>query len=352
MKQFYTLLAVFLLSAPTWAQSPEKMSYQAVIRNNSNELLVEKQVGMQISILQGSTAVYTETQTATTNVNGLLSIAIGEGTTSDDFTSIDWSTGPYFIKTETDPAGGTDYSITGTSQLLSVPYALHAKTAGSVTETQTLADVVVLGNTVKNQLKLVTDPTEAQDAATKAYVDALEAKLSNLIALEDALESLVVSNLKIGDKYKGGVVFYLDGNGGGLVCALSDFPSTREWGCYRTDLSNVPNVTSGPSGLGAEIGDGMSNTNNILNDCPTAPAALAARSYGPEWFLPSAKELNQMYVNKATLEAVAGFTAFQNYYWSSTEVIFNYAWSQNFSNGYQYTNFKSNTYYVRAVRAF
>ncbi len=357
MKQFYTLLAVLLLTAPTWAQSPEKMSYQAVIRNNSNELLVEKQVGMQISILQGSTAVYTETQTATTNVNGLVSIAIGEGTTSDDFTSIDWSTGPYFIKTETDPAGGTDYSITGTSQLLSVPYALHAKTAGSVTETQTLADVVVLDNKVNNQLKLVTDPTEAQDAATKAYVDALEAKLA---ALEDRIEAL---EPKIGDLVDGGVVFYiaptpmdLDGNGTldrGLVCALSDFPSTREWGCYGTDLSNVPNVTSGPSGLGAEIGDGMSNTNNILNDCPTAPAALAARSYGPEWFLPSAKELNQMYVNKATLEAVSGFSAFQtNYYWSSTEDGNLLAWEQSFGNGLQGSTFKSDLVIVRAVRAF
>jgi hypothetical protein len=132
MKRIYLLIAAVLLTATTWAQSPEKMSYQAVIRDGSNELVSEQQVGMQISILQGSasgSSVYTETQTATTNVNGLVSIAIGAGTTSDDFTSIDWSTGPYFIKTETDPSGAEDYSITGTSQLLSVPYALHAKTA-------------------------------------------------------------------------------------------------------------------------------------------------------------------------------------------------------------------------------
>ena len=111
-------------------------------------------------------------------------------------------------------------------------------------------------------------------------------------------------------------------------------------------------MTSGPSGLGAEIGDGMSNTNNILNDCPTAPAALAARSYGPEWFLPSAQELNQMYVNKATLEAVAGFTAFQIIYWSSTEYDNNNAWVQNFNFGSQFSLNKGSTYYVRAVRAF
>jgi hypothetical protein len=89
---------------------------------------------MQISILQGTangSAVYVETQTPTTNINGLVSVEIGAGTTSDDFTSIDWANGPYFIKTETDPTGGTTYSITGTSQLMSVPYALYAKESGS-----------------------------------------------------------------------------------------------------------------------------------------------------------------------------------------------------------------------------
>ena len=93
--------------------------------------------------------------------------------------------------------------------------------------------------------------------------------------------------------------------------AFSDVATSVEWGCYGTDLPNVPNVTSDPPiGLGAEIGDGFNNTNDILQDCPTAPAALAARSLGAQWFLPSAKELNQMYINKTTLEAVSGFTAF------------------------------------------
>tara|TARA_B100000780_G_scaffold241009_1_gene183346 strand:- start:881 stop:1561 length:681 start_codon:yes stop_codon:yes gene_type:complete len=127
----------------------------------------------------------------------------------------------------------------------------------------------------------------------------------------------------IGDVVNGGVVFWLDSTGQhGLVCAFSDVANTVEWGCYGIDLPNVPNVPyngGNPSGLGAEIGDGFNNTNNILNDCPTAPAALAARSLGLDWFLPSAKELNQMYVNEPVLEAVSGFTPFSDYYWSSTE---------------------------------
>ncbi len=135
MKKVFTFLAAVLLTTSVFAQSPEKMSYQAVIRNSSNDLVNNQAVGMKISILQGSasgTAVYVETQTPTTNANGLVSIEIGGGTVvSGNFAGIDWANGSYFIKTETDPTGGTSYTITGTSQLLSVPFALYAKASGS-----------------------------------------------------------------------------------------------------------------------------------------------------------------------------------------------------------------------------
>lgn len=137
MKRIITICAAILMSASVFAQSPNKMSYQAVIRNTSNALVTSSAVGMQISILQGSstgTPVYVETQTPTTNANGLASIEIGGGTVvSGNFSIIVWANGPYFVKTETDPTGGTSYSITGTSQLLSVPYALHAKNSDSWT---------------------------------------------------------------------------------------------------------------------------------------------------------------------------------------------------------------------------
>ncbi len=135
-----------LFTASMFAQSPEKMSYQAVIRDASNNLVTSTSVGMKISILQGSTsgsAVYIETQIPTTNANGLVSIEIGAGTLiNGDFTNIDWANGPYFIRTETDPTGGTSYSISGTSQLLSVTYALHAKTSESVSGTINETDPV------------------------------------------------------------------------------------------------------------------------------------------------------------------------------------------------------------------
>jgi hypothetical protein len=131
MRKLYTLLTAIIITSSAFAQAPEKMSYQAVIRDGSNALVASSSVGMQISILQGSasgTAVYVETQAPTSNTNGLVSIEIGNGTlVSGNFTTIDWANGPYFVKTETDPTGGSAYTITGTSQLLSVPYALYAK---------------------------------------------------------------------------------------------------------------------------------------------------------------------------------------------------------------------------------
>jgi len=132
MKKLITFIVAVILTASVLAQAPQKMSYQAVIRDVSGNLVTSHAVGIRISILQSSTPVYVETQTTTTNTNGLVSIEVGSGTfvSGVAFSAIDWSNGTYFIKTETDPAGGTNYTaIVGTSQILSVPYALHAKTA-------------------------------------------------------------------------------------------------------------------------------------------------------------------------------------------------------------------------------
>ncbi|OGS77099.1 MAG: hypothetical protein A3G95_03280 [Flavobacteria bacterium RIFCSPLOWO2_12_FULL_31_7] len=136
IKKLIVATSLFLGSL-AFAQAPEKMSYQAVVRNTTNNLVTNQAVGMQISILQGSatgTAVYVETQTPTSNTNGLVSLEIGSGVVvSGNMATINWANGPYFIKTETDPTGGTSYTITGISQLLSTPYALYAKTSGSST---------------------------------------------------------------------------------------------------------------------------------------------------------------------------------------------------------------------------
>jgi hypothetical protein len=156
MKKIFTTISAVMVTVCILAQAPQKMSYQGVIRNSSNVLVTSSPVGMRVSILQGSTTgtpVYVETQTPTTNANGLVTIEIGGGAqVTGTFAGIDWSTGIYFIKTETDPTGGTSYSITGTTQLLSVPYALYSKTSESstgavtITGNQTITGIKTFSN--------------------------------------------------------------------------------------------------------------------------------------------------------------------------------------------------------------
>jgi hypothetical protein len=119
------------------AQAPQKMSYQAVIRNSSNVLITNTAIGMRVTILQGSitgSIVYQEIYSPNpqTNANGLVTVEIGGGIpTIGTFGAINWVNGSYFIKTETDPSGGTAYNINSTQQLLSVPYSLYAEKSGS-----------------------------------------------------------------------------------------------------------------------------------------------------------------------------------------------------------------------------
>lgn len=134
-KLVLSFLAFITVSLTALAQSPEGFKYQAVVRNASNVILVNQAVGLRVIIQQGSiggTSVYSETFAVTTNANGLVNVEIGNGSVlSGTFASIDWANGPYFIETAVDAAGGTAYSVMGTSQLMSVPYALYAKTSGN-----------------------------------------------------------------------------------------------------------------------------------------------------------------------------------------------------------------------------
>lgn len=140
--------AVFFSFAFTFAQVPNKMSYQLVVRNASNNLITNQTVGMRFNILQGSatgTSVYVETQNPTTNINGLASVELGAGiVVSGNFLGIDWANGPYFLQTETDPSGGSNYTIVSTSQLLSVPYALFS--GNGIRGVSSSGDSLILGN--------------------------------------------------------------------------------------------------------------------------------------------------------------------------------------------------------------
>ena len=397
------------LTASVFAQTPEKMSYQAVVRDASDNLATSQNIGMQISILQGSssgTAVYVETQTPTTNANGLVSIEIGAGTiVSGDFTTIDWANGPYFIKTETDPTGGTSYTITGTSQLLSVPYALHAKTAESVSGTITETDPVftawdkttgisitesqisdldhfttadetdpIYGASVasgitgtdttnwNNKLDSETDPVFT--AWDKDYAD-----LSNIPAAADGSETKVTAGTNVtvtgagttaspyvinstaggsgthylGEEYLGGIIYYLytDNTGTQKGLIVSKTESTATWS--GSTLVNANKTSNGAY-------------NMALMPTGAGTARTWVETLGAGWYLPSVDELSLLWHNRFHVNnsSASGLTLLSTAatYWSSTEYAAPNAFSFDFFIGYTFGTNKTRTYSVRAVRAF
>jgi hypothetical protein len=350
--QRITLALLLLFSVNIVAQ--QGINYKVVIKDGSGVIVASTPIDVTFIILDGAVNVYEETHAPTTDANGIVILNIGEGTpVTGTFSAIDWSSTNHYLNVQIDTGGGLQ--DLGTTAFKTVPYAMHSATA----------------TTALNGQASGTNSGDMQYWNGSAWV------LVNTTVNEGATLQLIggiptwvggTPPVAIGDLRDGGVVFYvapiptdLDGDGildEGLVCALSDYGSLVNWGCFGTDLPSVPNVTTSPLplGSGAEIGDGLTNTNGILSvtDCPTSAAALAARSYGPEWFLPSAKELNEMYVNRSALEAVPGFAPFEDArYWSSTEGDSGGAWWQDFLvNGRQAMDTRFLTVVVRAVRAF
>jgi uncharacterized protein (TIGR02145 family) len=134
-RKFFSVTIMLLLTSMLQAQAPQRFSYQAIIRNASGALLGNQSIGMRVSILKKSatgTASYVETHATSTNAQGLVNLEIGGGTVvSGSMSGINWGTDTFFIKTETDPAGGTNYTLVSSTSLKSVPYAMHAATSGN-----------------------------------------------------------------------------------------------------------------------------------------------------------------------------------------------------------------------------
>lgn len=134
-KIIFTVAAAMICNLAIFAQSPNKINYQAVARDASGNTLPNTAVSFRLSILQGSasgTSVYSETHNLSTNAYGLANLAIGGGTVlAGTVNGINWAAGPYFVKVELDATGGSSYALMGTSELLSVPYALYAANGGT-----------------------------------------------------------------------------------------------------------------------------------------------------------------------------------------------------------------------------
>ena len=175
MKLTLTILLFVTVTLNVFAQAPEKMSYQAIIRSQTNSLVKNSNISLKVIVHQGAatgTKIYEETHSVMTNNNGLVSLEIGTGRILiGNFSAIAWEKGPYFIETQVDVSGGTNYSIIGITQLLSVPYALHAKTAERIvgtisTTTPSKAAIIpftssrsIAGSDINNTIECTTSAT-------------------------------------------------------------------------------------------------------------------------------------------------------------------------------------------------
>lgn len=304
-------LCFLLLTLVVNAQTPPNaFNYSAVARNAAGLPIATTTIGIQVNILKTSptgASQYSENHFVNTDAFGLFNLVIGAGAVqSGSMATIDWSIDNYYLKVGMDAAGGTNFLTMGTTQLLSVPYALYAKSAGSVSG-------------------------GGSGGGFTHY---------------------------IGEEFGGGVVFHLwkDASGveHGLIIDKTDLSTAQVW-------SNIDATLIGASAQ--SMWDGLSNSNAIVGQAghTSSASALCLNSTNggqSDWYLPSIDELSLLWhsrfnVNKS-LSAIGGATdlPISAYYWSSTEYGLNIAWYFYFLNGDANSFIKYGTAYVRAVRAF
>lgn len=300
MKKIITILISQFILFNLYGQAPQKMSYQAVIRNNANNLVISKTIGMQISILQGSTigaAVYIERQTPTTNANGLASLEIGSGTVlSGTFTTINWANGPYFVKTETDINGGTTYTISGTTELLSVPYALFA--ANSTPGPQGLQGIK--GDPGVNGIQGIPGPQGIKgDTGARG--------LQGIMGLQGIQGTAGAGFVHyIGELYQGGIVVSVwkaNNVEHGLITGLSNLHTYLQYSNIFTLIGSSAQNTH----------DGQGNTTAIVTQpgCNWGAAMMCDTStlngYS-DWYLPAIEELVQIQKARFIINEILGTT--------------------------------------------
>ena len=406
MRKFLPLLLILIGSYVAFAQTPEKMSYQAIVRDANNTLLVDKLVGIQVSILQNSetgSEVYIETHSVVTNMNGLFALEIGTGVTSYDFSSIDWTNGPYFVKVETDPNGADNYSISGVSQLMSVPFALYAKASGNgittsqadaivtntaktgITSDQSDAIVAntaktgitsdqsdaIVANTAKTGITsdqsdaivantaktgITSDQSDAivantaKTGITSDQSDAIVANTAKTSITTDQTDAIVVNTAKISlpsGGNEGDILKIINGEYvwvGETTYQLNTFYS--ELGGYVIDINS-----DGTHGVVVAMQDqGFGNlfdSTNKIND-PANHDSDGAKFR--DWRLPSKRELNLIYLVYLNSNPIS---LLNTTYWSSFEFNYLKAWCHAISTNTQYYSSKyGSTFEIRAVRSF
>jgi hypothetical protein len=328
------LLTNFLFITVLKAQIPQQFKYQAVLRDASGNIIASQAKTIVVDILKDSTngpSVFNETHNTTTNAFGIINLNIGSVNTTD-IACIDWASHTYFIKMT---IGGV---AMGTCQLLSVPYALHAKTAENGFS----------GNYNDLTNKPTLDGSETKiNAGTNITISG-----SGTTASPYLINSKSFSHY-IGELYRGGIVvavWNIAGIEHGLVASLSDISTGIAWSNKSTSLigTTAQNQT-----------DGQANTNAIISQSGhMASAAKACHDYTSggynDWYLPALWELNQCYNAAFVVNTILGsLNGFQNgIYWSSSEFSYSDAMLLDFSTGGMLFEEKASIFRVRAIRRF
>jgi len=380
MRCLFLSFLLVLINASIFAQAPFKMSHQAVVRSVTNTLITNQAIGMRVSILQGSiagNAVFVETHVPVSNANALITIEIGTGTAvTGSISQINWANGPFFIKTEYDPNGGSNYSVMGTTELISVPYALYANSSGSSIPgpqgppgPQGIAGTngkTILNDTINPQSAIGNDGDFFINTSTSTLFGPKSAGAwpqgISLIGPQGPAGSGGGFTHYIGEKFGGGVVFHVwkDSVGveHGLVVATTELPQ-QVW-------SNVDFFNTG--GTAWSDWDGLNNSNGIVaqqgHTNSAAKACLDFISGGQsDWYLPSIDELKLLCSNgfnvNQSLASIQGASQLgvggSGQYWSSTENSFGSTTARIFLLGQFSTGFSTKDVainYVRAIRKF
>ncbi|MFT5437960.1 MAG: hypothetical protein ACI840_002620 [Ulvibacter sp.] len=372
-RNLFFILLLLLYTNLNTAQSPEAFKYQAVARDAAGQVLSNQPISFQMSILQGNTSginVYTETHTTITNDFGLVNLEIGNGIfMSGNFSDIDWGMNNYYVQIEMDENGGNNFQIMGVSQLLSVPYAIHAKTAENVPgdtdadPTNEIQDISLVGHDLTlsggSTLSLPDEVNDA-DADPTNEIELPTGGNNGQVLTTDGSGNYSWTSLEVnstiynlGDFAHGGIVFWVNETGKhGLVCAKEDQNLAIQW--YNNSYSDTRSMRIGVYG-------GSSNTERITNTQGSGYYAAYVCSqymggdYG-DWYLPSKGELSLMFQQKDIVNAAATVNGGSEFaseaYWSSTELGNNGAWDQNFTSGIQANGDKADVNHVRAIRAF
>ncbi|OFX25283.1 MAG: hypothetical protein A2033_07575 [Bacteroidetes bacterium GWA2_31_9] len=276
--QLYITLAFALLNFSAFSQAPQAFKYQALATYSNGNPIANQLVSFRINLLQGSTSgtsVYTETHAITTNEEGLVNLEIGNGSGGGNMNTVDWANGPYFIKVEMDTTGGSNYILMGTSQLLSVPYALYSNNVRLNKNNENL-ELYITDNGEIIPIKIITD-TLGLPCSGAATVTDYDGNIYNTVQIGN--QCWFKENLK--------TTHYSDGSplvDGAAIGNISSDYTTKYWFVYNDSLQYKDTYGLLYTCAAAMNGDSSSSSNpsGIQGVCPTG------------WHLPSQNEYEQL----------------------------------------------------------